>query len=677
RVQPVLYRGSDRQLNMPAAREPVRFVGKDVSLNFEDAPLSEVTHAILGDILGQDYIVDGPVPGRVTLRTRTPIARGELIGILESLLKANKVMLVRGSDGRYLVTGSQLARTLRPGVSGAGGVGYDTLIVPLRYISATGMAEILKPVAEESAFLRIDNTRNLLMLAGTQEQLQGWLELVQTFDVDMLKGLSVGLFPLEHSEVEDTAQVLRGMLGQAGEGQGGDFGNLVRVIPVKRLNSLLVVTPRTHYLDVVKTWVERLDAAPAANFERRLYVYPVQNTTASRLADLLNRIYAGGGSASGGGDSDSDVLDEDSVAPGMNIESIGSSGSNGSGSSSGSASADSFGKSGSGSAISSSRVGLGDKDGMAMDVSVVADEENNALMIYATGREYKIIEAALAQLDVVATQVIIEASILEVSLTKNLEYGLEWTFKDNLGGTYEGGGQLVSDIASGLARGSGFSYAVTNISGGDIRAVLNALAKDSLINVISNPSVMVLDNQTAYIHVGDQVPVRTSRYGSVSGNADSVVENIEYRDTGVKLTVRPSVNAGRLVTMDVAQSVTDVGEVDSGTGQRAFLERNIQTRVAVRSGESVVLGGLMRENATQSDSGIPLLKDIPGLGVLFSSTANESRKTELIVIISPRVIMNESELRDVSREMRSRMRHMELIKGDLPAGIATGSQQGD
>jgi len=294
------------------------------------------------------------------------------------------------------------------------------------------------------------------------------------------------------------------------------------------------------------------------------------------------------------------------------------------------------------------------------EVRVVADEENNALMIYATGKEYRKIKVALEQLDVVATQVIIEASILEVSLTDELKYGLEWTFNNSIGSDYDGVGILAAAAAGPAAVVPGFSYTITN-SIGDISAVLNALAEESLINVISTPSVMVLDNHVAYIHVGDQIPINT---GTTVSSGGTTVENIEYKDTGVKLTVRPSVNAGGLVTMDIEQSVTDVGLIDPATGQRAFLERSIRSRVAVRSGESVVLGGLIRENATDASSGVPFLHSLPFIGPLFGTVEKTDRRTELLVIITPTVIYNETDLREISAEMRSQVRHMELI--DLP-----------
>ncbi len=303
----------------------------------------------------------------------------------------------------------------------------------------------------------------------------------------------------------------------------------------------------------------------------------------------------------------------------------------------------------------------GDSNALLGNVRVVADEENNALMIYSTGLQYRVIKTALDQLDVEATQVVIEASILEVTLTDKLRYGLEWTFKNGIGDDYNGRGLLTSGAAAvPSVIVPGFSYAVTN-SIGDISAVLNALSEENLINVISTPSVMVLDNHDAYIHVGDQVPVVS---GETINDGGFATQNVTYRDTGVQLNVRPSVNAGGLVTMQIEQSVTDVGTVDA-RGNPTFLERAIMSRVAVRSHESVVLGGLIRENAKNRESGVPFLHKLPLIGPIFGTVEKEDTRTELLVIITPRAIYNEQDLREVSEEMRSQIRHMELI--EMPA----------
>jgi general secretion pathway protein D len=648
RAAPTLYRGNDAQWRMPAVPEPVKFIGDDVSLNFEKAPLSEVMHAIMGDILQLDYVVDRPIQGQVTLRTRTPIPRGELLEVLESLLKANNALLIKGSDGRYLVTGSQGSR-LSPEIANpaSGDAGFSTIIVPLRYISATNMAEILRPVAEERSFVLVDNSRNILMLAGTRDQLDGWLDIVTTFDVDQLQGMSVGMFPLENSNVEDVAEALSVMLDDGGQ------EDLVRIVPVKRLNSLLIVTPRSHYLDTLGVWIERLDSAPDSRFEKRIFVYPVQNTSARRISELLNGLYADELGVVTTMESDSNGDSGGGVAPGMSMQTMGD------------------GRSGfasirddsrdQGSSITSIGALSESRGPSAMeDVRVVADDDNNALMIYSTGKQFDMIKTALEQLDTVATQVIIEASILEVTLTDTLQYGLEWTFSNGLNGDNEGTG-LLSALGGPLAAatGAGFSYTVANAAG-NIKAVLSALAEESLLNVISTPSVMVLDNNTAFIHVGDQVPIISEQSTGLAVN-DRITQSVTYKDTGVQLKVTPSVNAGGLVTMDIEQSVTDVGP-QGVNGQPTFLERSIMSRVSVRSGQSVVLGGLIRENAANGESGIPFLSQLPLVGPLFGSTKKENRRTELLVIITPRALVSENDLREVSEEMRAQVRHMDLIE---------------
>ncbi len=634
--EPTLYTGTDQLVQMPAAQPPIKLYGDAVSLDFEQAPLTEVIHAIMGDILELDYIVEHPINGEVTVRTRTPVPRDQLLKILESLLQANNALMVRGQDGRFFISASGQMRKLNPSVSAASSnlVGYSNIIVPLQYISAKNMVDILRPVADESAFVLVDSTRNLLVLAGTSTQLDGWQEIITTFDVDLLSGMSVGIFPIENSSVTEMAAALENMLGgEGGDGEGmaaaGDMGSLIRIVPVERLGSIMVVTPRAHYLARVKTWIERLDQAADSNSERRLYVYEVQNSNATHVAGLLSTIFSGAGSGSGASDG--------GVAPGYTPESISSSGDE---TSQGSASA------------TSER-----KNVMVGDVRVVADDQNNALLIYATGREYRKIQAAMERLDIAATQVVIEASIIEVTLTDELRYGLEWTFENSLSGNNTGVGQLVNGTSI-AAQVPGFSYSVVGGSG-NIRAVLNALASDDLLNVISSPSLMVLDNHTAKIQVGDQVPIESSTTVTDGGNT---VSSIEYKDTGVMLSVTPSVNAGGLVTMEVEQSVTDVGPVDEdGAGQRTFLEREITTRVAVRSSESVILGGLIRENKSSGSSGIPILHSLPIVGPLFGTKSETGVRTELLVVITPRAIYSDADLRDVSREMRQQMQGLELL----------------
>lgn len=627
---PKLFRGNDQLIQVPQAQDPIQFFGESVSLNFEEVPITQIVHVILGEILNLDYAIEHPLTGDVTLRTRTPIEQNQLLGILESLLDANGAVMVRDQNDRFFIgTGSSMS-SLLPSVSSVDGrgVGFSNVVVPLRFIGAREMAEILSPIAPESAFVRIDSRRNLLMLSGTQQQIDGWLSMIATFDIDILKGMSVGVFPLAHAPVQEVFNGLVALLGEetVASSLSSEARRLVNVIPVERLNALLVVTPRSYYLDQVRVWIGKLDQPPDNFNEQQLFVYPVQNGSAAHLARLMSNLFSGSGQVSPPPDS--------GVAP--RLTEI---------------------RSSSGESTSSNAPLAIESTNYQLDnnIKIVADEQSNALLIYARRSEFSKIEAALKKLDIAPVQVLIEASIIEVTLNDELRYGLEWFLQESLGGGLQGNA-LLNTSGSPIGPRQGFSFTVTN-SSNVVRAALNALARDSLVNILSNPSVMVLDNHTATIQVGNQQPIRSSQTitdGGVRTNS------IQYKDTGVRLEVTPSVNAGGMVNMNINQSVTDVGEVDEATEQRSFLERNITSRVAVRSGETVVLGGLIRDNTAQTRSGVPVLHDIPIVGNLFGTTANSTNRTELLVMITPRVLQNEQDLRDISHEIRSRMLGLRL-----------------
>jgi general secretion pathway protein D len=456
----------------------------------------------------------------------------------------------------------------------------------------------------------------------------------------------------------------------------------MRVMSMERINSILVVTPNPRYLDEARQWIEQLDQ-PSNSGDAQLFVYPVQNGSAKHLAAVLSGLFGGGGTSGAAGTS--------GVAPGLaagtgvtggfggNTGGFGAVGGGfgGFGGNTGGFGGVSGGFGGTTGGFGGVQGGLGGQTlnragvtaaptitavNVGQGVRVIADEINNAILVYGDRRDYMKIEAALKRLDVAPIQVMIEASIVEVTLGDDLQYGLQWTFADGArGGGPTGGfsGNGALSAAAGGALGgalAGFSYTVSN-SLGNVRAVLNALASKSLVKVISSPSLMVLDNHMAMISVGNQQPVQG---GSTITTGGTVASSIQYKDTGVNLSVTPSVNAGNIVTMQISQGVTDVGQIDAATGQRAFLQRQINSKVAVRSGEAIVLGGLIRDNATTGRSGIPFLQDIPILGSLFGTTGGNSTRTELLVVITPRVVRSDQDVREVSNELRDRMKSFSM-----------------
>ncbi len=302
----------------------------------------------------------------------------------------------------------------------------------------------------------------------------------------------------------------------------------------------------------------------------------------------------------------------------------------------------------------------------------MADELNNSVLVWGTKSNYMKIEATLKRLDLPPTQVLIEASIVEVTLDDTLQYGLQWAFSNSGPSNLNGAGQLLtnapgsnSSIGASIPTPttSGFSYALSN-SLGNVRVVLNALATKRLLKVISSPSLMVLDNHTAMMSVGNQQPVKTGTLTSATTGGTSVADTIQYRDTGVSLAVTPSVNAGNLVTMQIDQAVTDAVADNSGNVslQPVFQQRQITSKVAVRSGEAIVLGGLIRDTNNSSKSGIPLLQDIPLVGSLFSNNGRTGNRTELLVVITPKVVRTDIDIREVSDELRDRLKGLQIIE---------------
>ncbi len=635
----VVVSGSREFINPRAARPPevLETLQGDVTLNFELADIRDVVKVIF-DTLGQNYILDPAVQGEVTVQTSRPLPRDLLLPTLETLLRQVGAALVR-SEGSYRIVpvGGAVAGSNVPRL-GRTGPGYAVRIFPLRYISAVEMETILQPFAPAGGVLMVDPIRNLLILGGTRQELNYLQETIDIFDVNWLRGMSVGLYPLANVDAQDMTNELSRLFGPD---SGLPFAGLFRFVPITRMNAVLVITPQPEYLNEATVWIERLDESGG----ERLYVYKVQNSDADYLASLIGNIFD---TTTGSGTRPST---SGRVAPGLQPGQIATPPGGG-------INLASF------QAIDEEQLmgrqpqaaaPVGGGSGPTDNTRIIADVENNALLIWASAQQYERMLGALRQIDVPKRQVLIEATIAEVTLTDELSYGLQWFFKNDVG-RFGGLGSL--NLAPGTPVGdvnfSNFTYALAD-AGGIVRALLNVLAAESRIRVLSSPQLMVVDNQQARIQVGDQQPVRT---GTTTSDGGVITESIQFKDTGVQLEVTPKINAGGLVTLDLDQNVTDVGPIDEATGQRAFLTRQINSRVSVQSGQTIVLGGLIRERSASGSSGLPGLHRLPVLGGLFGNRSNEYGRTELIVLITPQVVSGSDEAVQVASELRERMRNV-------------------
>ena len=636
-AQPIgLYQGTGDfvgSIKKSQRQRPPSGTGK-FTLNFDAAELGEVVKVIINDTLNESYVINPKVRGKVTLQTSRPLTREELLPTLELLLEVNGAVLLK-KGGIYQIepaANALLSSGVVPQVSGMGGnlpPGYQVHIIPLRYVGVTEMQSILKPMVSPAALLRVDIARNLLMIAGTEQELQGIKDTISIFDVDYLQGMSFGMFPLNNVDAETVAQELEEIFELSSE---SPMAGMFKIVPIERLNSLLILTPQPRYLNKAKLWISRLDKANTSA-SGGVIVYRVQHMKAVDLAETLNKIFI----------STKKKTRQPSLAPGLKAVKITSKDKKAPGSQQRTT--------GRQVTIVSAEVG---------DVRIIADERNNSIIIVATAQEYENIRNVIKQLDVIPLQVLIEARILAVRLSDDLKYGVEWKFKNSLPDGRQGIGQLgetlglAADVTTAVATG-GFSYLIRKAN--NIEAIIRAQAEKKNINVLSSPSLMVLNNQEARIQVGDQVPIRTSESTNTSGSINPIqTSSIEMRDTGVTLKVTPRVNAGGMVIMDIEQSVdtastTNTSEIDSPT----ILQRSLNSTVAIHSGETVVLGGLISETYEESKTGVPWLMDIPYLGAVFSTTARNKVRDELIVLITPQVVDERLDAKEVTREYKRKM----------------------
>ena len=655
-----------------------------VTFNFENQPVEAVVKAILGDLLHENYSIVPGVQGNVSFSTSQPVTAGDALPILETLLSWTGNSLVR-TNGRYVVMPSKDAvpGNVVPSIGAtAPAGGLQARLYPLHYISATEMQKLIKPFARADATLLADSTRNVLVMAGTPSELDNYGRTVKTFDVDWLKGMSVGVFSMQRAQVKELTPTLDKIFGEKGN---TPMAGLLRFIPIERTNSLVVISPQAAYLDEVKGWIDRIDSG--GGNEPQLYVYDVVNVQAADLADYLSDIY---GSASGGGRSgdrggrvgpglasgtlgggDSDLGNRDGAGLGSTTGAFGNtppSSSSANGSSPGSSTATGSNSTGGGGLVTSALGDSGSASGSntarhsatttEAGVRIASVDGSNQVMVRCRPSQWNEIEKAIKRLDSVPLQVQIETRILEVTLNGSFQFGVQWYLEGLVGGKNGSVGQPGNQQQWALGNGGNvynpstdsFFYSFVNK---DLSVAIKAMETNGNTKVLSAPSLVVLNNQKAHIQVGDQIPI-TQTFINTNSNANNTYGQVEYKDTGVILNVRPRVNPGGLVYMNVNQVVSSPGPKDATTGNFPIQQREVATQVAVQSGQTVLLGGLIKQNDGLTDTGIPGLNRIPIFGRLFGTTSRGRTRTELIVLITPRVIADGSDAKRITDEYQQK-----------------------
>jgi general secretion pathway protein D len=663
--------------------------GEGYELNFENTPVTGVVKVVLGDILQLGYLIDPRVQGTVTLASGRPVPKSDLLFVLESALKLGGAALVRDKRGYMVVPGADAVGTGgRVESADRTEAGFGITVVPLQFVSAATLGKLIDSFAVKPGTVRVDPSRNLVLIQGTGADRRNAAETVLSFDADWMKGQSVGIFPVRNSTPDVVISELEKIMDS---GEGGLSASLVKLQPVARMNGILVVTSKAALLKSAATWITRLDKSDTLS--AGVKVYNVRYGDARQMAALLNDIFGisrGGGALDGptnqiapGGGFAATTSGTSNIAPqgGISIpnarlqpgNSTADSRLSGSGGGAGAISAQNpndvianrsgpFGRAGvsPGAGVASAFPGGGGGQTATPalpNVRITADPINNTLLIYASQENYRVVEQALRQLDRPQLQVSIDATIAEITLNDNLNYGVQFFLKsrDVGAGDDKGSGLLSTGASAILGRAlPGFNFLLGPEN--EPRMILQALRGVSDVKVLSTPSVVVLDNQVATLQVGDQVPVATASATVLSGTGSPVVNTIDYRNTGVILRVVPRINANGNVLLDIEQEISNATAGSAGSLTPTISQRRVKSSIAVATGQTVLLAGLISERTENSRSGLPLVDQLGEFGKLFGSNNKVAQRTELIIFIRPQIIRDGVDAMRVAEELRTKLR---------------------
>ena len=661
-----IIEGSQRFVDtaQPAANNAQMSEEGDIVFNFTDQPIEAVINSVMGDLLQESYSIAQGVDGTVSFSTSQPVNRQEALSILETLLSwTDNAMILQ--DNRYVIlpASQAVAGKLVPAIPVAQPAsGLAARLYPLSYIGAVEMQRLLKPFVRENAFLLVDPARNLISLSGTPSELANYQDVIDTFDVDWLKGMSIGVFELERASVAELMPQLQRLFGPD---SGTPLSNMVNFMPNERTNSIIAISAQPDYLREVGDWISTIDQG--GGNEPQMYVYDVRNMKAVDLARYLREIY-------GSGDIKGDAPAE--VAPGLQTANLSSPGSalglnsnltspNAPGNAQDIGSVEPSmqdsnnpmqgGLSAGGASASSVQNG---SQSLVQSVRITAQQSSNQLLVRTRPAQWQEIEAAIKRLDQPPLQVQIETRILEVRLAGDLSLGVQWYLGQLAGNSSNASIANASGSQGALGAGgvgAGNSSIFYSFVSDNLQVALRALETRGLTQVLSAPSLVVLNNQPAQIQVGDNIPISQTTVSTTT--SDTTLSSVEYVQTGVILDVVPRINPGGLVYMDIQQQVSDAdANVATPTQPNPRIStRSIATQVAVQSGQTVLLGGLIRQNNTESETRVPGLSSVPVLGRLFGSESRGQDRTELIVLITPRVVNNPVQARQVTDDYRQQM----------------------
>ena len=665
-----ISRGTGEPINRRAAATPPPDIGAtsgEARFNFEGESLHAVVKAILGDMLGQNYVIAPAVQGTVTYSTPRSVSSAQALSVLEMILGWNNAAMIY-SDGRYSIVPADQAMgtgVVSPRVGSPNNArGFESRVVPLKFISAPEMEKLLKPYARPNAIVNVDANRNIITVAGTRAELESYLRTIDIFDVDWMATMSVGVFPIQSSKAKNIVADLEKVFGESGK---SPLAGMIRFMPLEGANAVLAVTAQPKYLNDVQQWIDRIDNAGQGI---QLYSHELKYVTAKDLSQRLGEVFGSG--RSGGG---SDLGGGASIFPGLQTVNIDGGGGNKDGG------FDSGSGGGSGGGLGGGQLSLDPRQGGgnasvtlevgADKVSVAAIEESNTLLVRSTPAAWRSIREVIEKLDVLPMQVHIESQVAEVTLTGELSYGVNWFFEKAV--TDNGlpdavGRDTWSTLAGSIKSAGGTNPGLAwTFLGRNAAAVISALDQITDVRLLQTGSVLARNNSEATLNVGSRIPITTVSINPVLGNNNSTSQ-VQYIDTGVILKVRPRVTRDGTVFLDVVQEVSSPGSVPDANGNVRIDTRRLKTNAIVSTGETVMLAGLIQDSNSKGSSGFPGLSRIPVVGGLFGRQSTNNGRTEVVILLTPTIVRDQKELRDFTDEYTRQFRAMDPIEPMLKTG---------
>ncbi|UAA39658.1 hypothetical protein KIH87_04690 [Paraneptunicella aestuarii] len=584
---------------------------ENIAVAFEQIGLKEFINHSLAKLLNVSFVIDPQVniEGKtVTLSIAEKVSQKRFLELFKDVLEQNEIAL-KIQNGVVFLHGVRQRRGLPEYDYGFGRSKSDVPqgaqpifhVVPINFIDAKSLSSFLIRLSNASPEALQDP--NLLGIRGSRHDVLRALDIIEMLDVPHVRGKRIQFIKLEYLPSYEFIEKVSELL----ENEGVNVSQALRFTDLSRQNGVVIHSNNEDVLKRVAYWQKQLDT-PESTDDKQYFMYYPENMEAAKLAQVLQKLIQVGQSSFSGSTAGANRQPQ-AVGAGSDTSSNKST-----------------------SSKSNATV-----NGYSEDFSFVSDENRNVIIIYAAANKYKSILPLLKKLDVTPPQVLIEAKLIEVTLKDEHTQGVEWSLF---------GGSAKRDIATSQLSSFAGSFSYT-ISGVDYNAALVLLEKQNKLKVLSSPRIVVANGESATLNVGTEIPVLSTQAADV--DTDRVLQSIQYRSTGVDLTVSPIVNSSNIIAMQISQNVSETSENgSSGIDSPIILNRSFQTSVVANSGQTLVLGGLIRENNSFEDSQVPLLGDIPILGRLFSNESKSISRTELLVLITPRIIFNSSDIHEIN-----------------------------